>query len=595
MATDFYEPLADLGVQHSPLADLMVPAYYDPWDMFSSGLAHELFMMGGRNSIKSTIAGYMVPCGVMANVGVNAMVLRKHEVGLATSVYPNIKQCIEWLDEKMPEQHLSYRWDFRKDCRLMTFDGNRAIVFHGLDDPTKRKSEKPPYGGYFGYLWLEELNEFGREEVSSLRKSVLRGGRIGQTIYTFNPPRSKAEWVNAEAARPKPYRYVYRTTYLDILPYHPEWLGDTFIQEAEEARLANTLEYRHELLGEAIGTGGEIFTNIEQCEITDEQIAYFRSHGMARRGLDFGFTSDPTRLVELAVDEPNRTFWFYLSDGGHGMFEEDIAELIEKHGMTNEVIIADRAEMKAIARLRRLGVNRIRECWKDPNGWKEIGMSLMRSSRWRWKIDARPHRAKSGWDEMSRYEFDRYKNGDLHTDYPSRPKYGDHDIDACLVGETMVETPDGPRRIEEMVGTSGELYALDEKTGGKVRAGYCNCRMTRRDDWVMRIELENGLYVVCTNDHRILTSTRGWIMARMITPLDKVVTMNGSVRVKTTCGDCVRRTVYDLEVPEYHNFAVNGGIIVHNCRYAIDLDIQKHYAPKVWGVPKAYKRTYGSR
>lgn len=415
----------------NPLADLIVPAYHEAWDVFSCGLAHELFLIGGRNSIKSTVAGYMTAAGVMAHEGVNAMVCRKHEVGLATSVYPNIRQCIEWLDAKMPEQRLSYRWEFRKDCRLMTFDGNRCIVFHGLDDPTKRKSERPPLGGYFGYLWLEELNEFGRDEVSSLRKSVLRGGRIGQSIYTFNPPNSKTDWVNAEAARPRPHRYCYRTSYLDVLPHHPEWLGDTFIEEAEEARAANSAEYRHELLGEVVGTGSEVFANIEPCEVTDGQIAGFRARGMARRGLDFGFTSDPTRFVELAVDEANRTFWLYLSDGGHGLFEEDIAEMIARHGATNEVIIADRAEMKAIARLRNLGVSRIRECWKDPNGWREIGMGFMRSSRWRWKIDPRPHRARSAWDEFSRYEFDRYRNGDLHTDYPTRPKGGDHDIDAC--------------------------------------------------------------------------------------------------------------------------------------------------------------------
>lgn len=410
--------------------DLIVPAYYRPNDLFFSGVAKELWLMGGRNSIKSTDAGYLVPLGVMAHPGVNAMVLRKHDVDLKTSVYPNIKQCIRWLDELWPQHHILDRWKFRADCREMTFDGNRSIIFHGLDDPTKRKSEKPPLGGYFGYLWLEELNEFGMPEVKSLRKSVLRGGPIGQSIYTFNPPQSKAEWVNAEAARHKLGRYVFKTTYLDVLPYHPEWLGETFIQEAEEARIADSVEWRHELMGEAIGTGGEIFSNIETCEITDDQIHYFREHKMARRGLDFGFTNDITALTEIAIDEQNKTFWAYLADGGHGMFEEDIAEMIGRHGLLDAVIIADRAEQRAIAKLRRLGVRNIRECWKSPDGWKEDGMKFMRSSRWKWKIDARPHRAKGLWDEMSRYEYARYKNGDFHTDYPTNPKFGDHYIDS---------------------------------------------------------------------------------------------------------------------------------------------------------------------
>lgn len=52
--------------------------------------------------------------------------------------------------------------------------------------------------------------------------------------------------------------------------------------------------------------------------------------------------------------------------------------------------------------------------------------------------------------------------------------------------------------------------------------------------------------------------------------------------------------VYDLEVPMHHNFCVNGGLVVHNCRYALDLDIKTHYTPKQWTLPKAYQRKYAS-
>ena len=402
----------------SAFDDLIVPAYHRPNDLFFSGVAKELWLAGGRNSIKSTDAGYLVPMGVMAHPGVNAMVLRQHGTDLATSVYPNIKQCIYWLDEKFPEQRLSYRWHFRANCREMVFDGNRSIIFHGLDDPTKRKSEKPPLGGYFGYLWLEELNEFDPADVRSLRKSVLRGGPIGQSIYTYNPPQSKSAWVNAEAARAKWGRYVFKTTYLDVLPYHPEWLGDTFIREAEEARIANSAEYRHELLGEAIGTGGEIFANCEVGEITDGQIAHFKANGMARYGLDFGFTNHPTVLTECAYDPSTKTIYVWYGKYRYQYFEEDIVDEIHRRHLENEIINADRAEDRAIAKIRRMGVPRIRECWKSPDGWRETGFAFMRSSRRRIVIDARPHRAKDVWDELSSYEFKRYKNGDFRSDYP---------------------------------------------------------------------------------------------------------------------------------------------------------------------------------
>lgn len=402
----------------NPIDDLIVPAYHKAFDLWFSGVAKELWMIGGRNSIKSTAAGYFIPLGVMANPSVNAMVLRQHDVDLKTSVYPNIKQCIRWLDERFPQHNILKRWTFRKDCREMTFDGQRSIIFHGLDDPTKRKSEKPPLGGYFGYMWLEETNEFNPDDIRSLRKSVLRGGPIGQSIYTFNPPQSKAEWVNAEAARSKVGRYVFKTTFLDVLPYHPEWLGDTFIQEAMEAKAANSLEWRHELMGEATGTGGEIFANCEQGEITDEQIVYFKSHGMARYGLDFGFTNHPTVLTECAYDPSTRTIYIWYAKHRYQYFEEDIVEEIRSRGLQNEIINADRAEDRAIAKIRNLGIPNIRPCWKSPNDWRDTGFKFMRSSRRKIIIDARPHRAKDAWDEFSTFEFKRYKNGDFHSDYP---------------------------------------------------------------------------------------------------------------------------------------------------------------------------------
>jgi hypothetical protein len=43
-----------------------------------------------------------------------------------------------------------------------------------------------------------------------------------------------------------------------------------------------------------------------------------------------------------------------------------------------------------------------------------------------------------------------------------------------------------------------------------------------------------------------------------------------------------RENVYNMEVREHHNFAVNGGLIVHNCidsmRYALESESTARYA-----------------
>lgn len=409
--------------------DLIVPAYYRAVDLFLSLVTRELWLIGGRASIKSTVAAYLIVLLVMMNRGVSAMVLRKHSVDIRTSVYPNIKQCIEWLAEKFPEQRLLERWKFREDGRFMTFDGNRGIVFHGLDDPQKRKSEKPPWGGYFGGLWCEELDEFGREEIRSLRKSVLRGGPIGVSIYTFNPPRSKRHWVNKAAARYKPGRHVFKTTFLDVLPHHPEWLGQTFIEEAMQAKAENGDEWNWELMGNAVGTGTEIFPKCEQGEITDEQIAAFKRDGLARYGLDFGFTSHPTVLTESAFVESEKTIYIWYGKYSHRAFEEDIADEIKERGLEDEEIVADSAEDRAIAKIRALGAKKIRGCWKSPDGWREAGIRFM--AKCRIVIDSRPHRAKDVWDEMSVYAFATYVNGDLKEGFP---KVGDDGMDSVRYG-----------------------------------------------------------------------------------------------------------------------------------------------------------------
>ena len=404
-----------MGADWQAFDDLIVPAYYRAVDLFLAFVTRELWLIGGRASIKSTVAAYLIVLLVMMNRSVSAMVVRKCSVDIKTSVYPNIKQCIEWLSEKFPEQRLLERWKFREDGRFMTFDGNRGIVFHGLDDDQKRKSEKPPWGGYFGGLWAEETDQFGADELSSLRKSVLRGGPIGISIYTCNPPRSKRHWVNREAARYKTGRHVFKTTFLDVLPYHPEWLGPTFIEEAMQAKAENGDEWNWELMGNAIGTGTEIFPKCVQGEITDEQIAAFKRDGLARYGLDFGFTSHPTVLTESAYVEAEKTIYIWYGKYRHRAFEEDIEDEIEERGLENEAIVADSAEDRAIAKLRQLGAKKIRGCWKA-DGWREAGIRFI--AKCRIVIDSRPFRAKDVWDEMSVYASATYKNGDIKEGYP---------------------------------------------------------------------------------------------------------------------------------------------------------------------------------
>ena len=79
--------------------------------------------------------------------------------------------------------------------------------------------------------------------------------------------------------------------------------------------------------------------------------------------------------------------------------------------------------------------------------------------------------------------------------------------DHCLHGNTRVVTSNGPRRIANLVGTSGWVA-----TSGGEYAAYCNVRQYGHAEPVVRLDFADGSSVVSTPDHRFLTP-HGWVEA----------------------------------------------------------------------------------
>lgn len=104
----------------------------------------------------------------------------------------------------------------------------------------------------------------------------MRGGDKFQLFYSYNPPKSQANWINREVTIQalRSDTLVHHSDYRDV----PEaWLGAPFLQEAEQLQKMNPVRYQHEYLGEITGTGGEIFQNITQRIVSQEERAHFDS------------------------------------------------------------------------------------------------------------------------------------------------------------------------------------------------------------------------------------------------------------------------------------------------------------------------------
>ena len=294
----------------------------------------------------------------------------------------------------------------------------QKILFRGADNPGKSKSIKLAKG-YFGYLWFEELAEFGgMEAIHSLRASVLRGGDPGISFCSYNPPPSAQNWVNAEALLPREGRLVHSSSYLDL----PEaWLGDAFLAEAELLKAEDGRAYRHMYLGEATGSGGGVFENLRLRTIPQEQIDRF---GAVYLGLDFGWFPDPLHFVRCAYDAAQRRLWIFDEYRTVKTSNLDVfLHLKENMNLTEtEEVIADSADMKSIGDMRSYGM-RCMAATKGPG-------SVRASMRWLQglkEIVIDPQRCPAAAREFSEYEYERGADGGFVEAYPDR---NNHAIDA---------------------------------------------------------------------------------------------------------------------------------------------------------------------
>lgn len=395
------------------VSDLLAPAYTEIHHDIRDGRFTHYWFAGGRGSLKSTTVSIELLLMLLRNPGTNAVVLRKVAKTLRKSAYAQVVWSIHALGLSgsfrscLSPMEITYRPTGQK------------IVFEGLDQPEKLKSLKFETG-YCGVVWFEEIDQFlGMEEVRSVNQSLLRGGDRFWCFYSFNPPRSRNNWVNGLLRGTLPPSWtVHSSTYLDA---PREWLGETFIDEAEQLRELDEAAYRHEYLGEAVGTGGNVFENVEVREITEAEREAF---GRVYNGVDWGWFPDPWCFGRQAYLPAQRTLYVFRTLNGVKLSNEATADLIKAElGDRRETIVCDSAESKSVENYRALGLD-ARRALKGP-GSVEHGCKWL-ASRARIVID--PRGAPLAAKEFAAYEHERLPTGEYVSSYPDADN---HSIDQC--------------------------------------------------------------------------------------------------------------------------------------------------------------------
>jgi phage terminase large subunit len=217
---------------------------------------------------------------------------------------------------------------------------NTLIEFFSIDDAQKRRGSKRDI------LFVNEANELSAEDFFQLNIRTTQ-----QVFIDFNP--SETFWYN-EQLETRDDITIIHSTYRDN-PFLPE----EQINEIERLQHTDQQYYQIYALGQFAGSFDRIYQYIPVDDIPTNTAK------LVALGMDFGFTNDPTTLIEVWKDTDS----VYLNEliYERNLTNQDIADRLAEYEVDKYIeIIADSAEPKSIEEIRRMGFN-IKPATKGPD------------------------------------------------------------------------------------------------------------------------------------------------------------------------------------------------------------------------------------
>lgn len=409
-----------------PLNNIISPNFYNLHNEIKTNKYDEYWLRGGRGSTKSTFVSIQIILGMLKDPEANAVVTRRYQNELRDTVFGQF----EWTILKLGLEN-SFKFQVSPMQIIYLLTGQK-IVFKAADNPRKLKSINLGRG-YIKYAWFEEVDQFaGMEEIRNIIQSLFRGENKKRiSFYSYNPPRSGRSWVNQEAVIPKPGKRIHHSDYRDV---PREWLGERFLADAEHLEQVNETAYRHEYLGEEVGTGLEVFNNVKIREIPDSEIATF---DQIRQGLDWGYAADPLCFERMHYNRKKRQLYIFFEISGINLFNRVFYEKAKQFG--GILTKADSSEPKSIDEVKSYGM-KIIGAVKGP-GSVESGIKFLQDME---QIVIDPVRCPRAAKEFINYALEMTRAGEVKNTFP------DKDNHSCDAIRYALED-DMPKPVQEVI------------------------------------------------------------------------------------------------------------------------------------------------
>ena len=296
---------------------------------------------GGTRSGKTyNILLYIIFKYCTDNVGKTITICRKTFPALRGTVMRDFFDILKERD--------IYREEFHsKSTHEYHLNGN-LVEFLSLDQSQKIRGRKRDF------LFCNEANELTFEDWQQL---IFR--TTERVVIDFNPS-DEFHWIYDRVLTREDAEF-YQTSYLD----NP-FLSKTIVKEIERLKYIDENYWRVYGLGER-GKSRSLIFNFSTIPNIPE------SAKLVGRGLDFGFTNDPTALVETYVEGDN----MYVKELLYrtGLTNQDIGNELKRLQLDRrDEVWCDSAEPKSIEEIHRMGWN----TKKTFKGEITIGIDIIR-------------------------------------------------------------------------------------------------------------------------------------------------------------------------------------------------------------------------
>lgn len=291
----------------------------------------EAAVYGGRYSLKShTVARYLLLRARMAKVRIACF--REFQNSIAESSHQLLSDLIK--------QYEFTDFEITNNSIINRLTGS-DFIFKGLyqNEQTIKSIEG------IDIAWVEEAQTVSKESLEVLTPTVRKKG--SQIIYTYNRLLEDDPVHTRLVVEGRPDTLIINVNYDIAIKYG--MIPDVILKEIEDDKKNRPALYKHKWLGEPNNLELKIYRDwnfIDEIPFEAKLI---------RRGMDFGYSVDPTALVDIY--EYNGGFIIDEKIYQKGLSNKSIADIIKSLPLPQTQVIADSAEPKSIDEIYSYGVN----------------------------------------------------------------------------------------------------------------------------------------------------------------------------------------------------------------------------------------------